>query len=148
MCDWQFKVELIFCTVKWHPKKRTSSCRTEQIVRLGAAIPANNMAAIAEGYMGISSVTIKNKKYENKDDSEAFNREIIRHWANKNPENQVKVSLKIWLPPASEGWGNVLFSQAVCSHLGGCTPFRSRCGGTPPIHGRYSMASVGTPQPG
>ena len=64
-----------------------------QIVRLAATISANNMAAIAEGYMDISSETIKNKKYENKDDAEAFNREIIRYWMNKNPGNQVEVSL-------------------------------------------------------
>ena len=49
-----------------------------QIVRLAAAISANNMAAIAEGYMDISDETIKNKKYENKDDAKAFNREIIK----------------------------------------------------------------------
>ena len=64
-----------------------------QIVRLAANISANNMAAIAEGYMDISSETIKNKKYENKDDAEAFNRGIIRYWMNKNPDNQVEVSL-------------------------------------------------------
>ena len=67
-----------------------------QIVRLAAAIPANNMAAIAEGYMDIANETIKNKKYENKDDAEAFNREIIRYWMNKNPGNEVEVSLNIF----------------------------------------------------
>ena len=64
----------------------------QQIVRLGAAISANKMTSIAEGYMDIDDATIRNKKYENKDDAEAFNRAIIRHWANKNPENQVQVS--------------------------------------------------------
>ena len=50
------------------------------------------MAAIAEGYMNISDATIKNKKYENKDDAEAFNREVLRHWKNKNSSSdQVKV---------------------------------------------------------
>ena len=62
-----------------------------QIVRLAAAISANNMAAIAEGYMDISDETIKNKKYENKDDAQAFNREIIKVWVYKNSGN-VKVS--------------------------------------------------------
>ena len=66
----------------------------KQIVRLAAAISAEKMAAIAEGYMDIDDATIKNKKYENKDDAEAFNREIIKTWLYKNPDNQVKVSLK------------------------------------------------------
>ena len=53
----------------------------------------NNMAAIAEGYMDIDDATIKNKKSENKDDAEAFNREIIRIWRNRySGSNQVKVS--------------------------------------------------------
>ena len=71
----------------------TDQLTNNQIVRLAAIISANNMAAIAEGYMGILSETIKNKKYENKDDAEAFNREIIRYWMNKNPDNQVEVSV-------------------------------------------------------
>ena len=49
-----------------------------QIVRLATAISDHNMAAIAEGYMDISDETIKNVKYENKGNPEAFNREIIR----------------------------------------------------------------------
>ena len=71
----------------------TDQLTNNQIVRLAATISANNMAAIAEGYMDISSETIKNKKYENKDDAEAFSREIIRYWMNRNPNNQVEVSL-------------------------------------------------------
>ena len=64
----------------------------KQIVRLATAISANNMAAIAEGYLDINDETIKNKKYENKDDAEAFNREILKYWVNKNPgPNQIKV---------------------------------------------------------
>ena len=63
-----------------------------QIVRLAAAISASKMAAIAEGYMDISDETIKNKKFENKDDAEAFNREILKYWINKNSgPNQAKV---------------------------------------------------------
>ena len=64
--------------------------KRQQIVRLAAAISAKDMTSLAEGYMDIDDATIKNKKYENKD-AEAFNREIIRHWANKHPKNQVKV---------------------------------------------------------
>ena len=63
-----------------------------QTVRLAAAISAGNMAAIAEGYMNISDETIKNKKFENKDDAEAFNREILKYWINQNSgPNQAKV---------------------------------------------------------
>ena len=63
----------------------------KQIVRLAAAISADNMASIAEGYMDIDDATIKNKKFENKDNAEAFNRDIIKHWMYKNPDNQVQV---------------------------------------------------------
>ena len=63
----------------------------KQIVRLGAAISADSMAAIAEGYMDISDETIKNIKSENKK-AEAFNREIIKIWRNKYPDDQLKVS--------------------------------------------------------
>ena len=64
-----------------------------QIVRLAAAISADNMSAIAEGYMDISDETIKNKKFENKDDAEAFNREILKYWTYGNPDNQVQVRI-------------------------------------------------------
>ena len=63
----------------------------KQIVRLGAAISADNMAAIAEGYMDIDDTTIKNLQYENKGQAQAFNREIIKHWAHKNRHDQIKV---------------------------------------------------------
>ena len=56
----------------------------KQIVRLAAAISADNMAAIAEGYMDIDDATIKNLQYENKGQAQAFNREILRYWTNKN----------------------------------------------------------------
>ena len=65
-----------------------------QIVRLAAAISAENMESIAEGYMNISSEEIRNKKYEH-NDKQAFNTEIIKTWLRKNPNNQVQVSLKI-----------------------------------------------------
>ena len=63
-----------------------------QIIRLGASISSNDMEAIAEGYMNIDVGTIKNLRDENQRDAQAFNRDIIRHWACKNPENQVQVS--------------------------------------------------------
>ena len=65
-----------------------------QIVRLAAAISADNMAAIAEGYLDISYETIKNLQYEKRDQAQGFNREIIRFWAIKNAgPNQVNVSI-------------------------------------------------------
>ena len=42
-------------------------------------------------YMDLSDETIKNKKYENKDDAQAFNREIIKTWMYKNSGDCVKV---------------------------------------------------------
>ena len=72
-------------------KEDKQQLTNKQIVRLAAAISANNMAAIAEGYMDIDDATIKIKKYENKDDAEAFNRDIIKTWLYKNPNDQVKV---------------------------------------------------------
>ena len=63
----------------------------KQMVPLAALISVQKMAAIAEGYMDISDETIKNIKFENKDD--AVNREIIKYWLNKNSGgNQILVS--------------------------------------------------------
>ena len=64
----------------------------QHVVRLAAAISADNMAAIAEGYMDISDETIKNIDRDTRN-AEAFNREIIKYWKNKNPENQAEVKL-------------------------------------------------------
>ena len=55
----------------------------KQIVRLAAAISADNMAAIAEGYMNISPETVKNLRRD-ASNSEAFNRDVLRYWTNKN----------------------------------------------------------------
>ena len=67
-----------------------------QIVRLASTISADNMASIAEGYMDIDDATIKNLQYENKDNAEAFNREIIRRWTYRNSENQIKVDIQLF----------------------------------------------------
>ena len=66
---------------------------SRQIMRLAAAISADNMEAIAEGYIGIPNETIKNLQYDNKGKAHAFNKEAIRYWAKKNPENQVQVNV-------------------------------------------------------
>ena len=62
-----------------------------QIVRLAAAISTDNLESIAEGYMGIEPETVKNLQDENRGKAQAFNRAILRYWANKHPENQVQV---------------------------------------------------------
>ena len=70
---------------------RSMQLTGERVVSLAAAIPADEMRAIAEGYMGISQVSVKNLLYENIGQAEAFNREVIRKWAHQNPENQAQV---------------------------------------------------------
>ena len=69
-----------------------SDLSNSNISQLAAAIAATDMKTIAEGYLYIAPETVKNIQYENGWDAQAFNRDIIRHWANKNsgPE-QVKV---------------------------------------------------------
>ena len=45
------------------------------------------------GYLDIEDETIKNVKYGNKDNAEAFNRDIIRRWLYQNPrDKQTQVS--------------------------------------------------------
>ena len=66
---------------------------SRHIVRLAAALPVDKMAEIAEGYMDIDGETIRNMKVKNKDDDDAFSREIIIHWTKNNPEDQVQVDI-------------------------------------------------------
>ena len=64
-----------------------------QIVRLAAAVSSRDMESIALGYLNIEDETIKNVKYENKDNAEVFNRGIIRRWTYQNPgHKQTQVS--------------------------------------------------------
>ena len=64
-----------------------------QIVRLAAAISGRDMESIALGYLEIEEETIKNFKDARRDNMEAFNRDLIRLWANKNCRtNQCQVS--------------------------------------------------------
>ena len=63
----------------------------KQIVRLAAAITANNMESIAEGYMDIDNETVKNLRRD-ASNSEGFNRDVLRYWTNKNSgPSQVRV---------------------------------------------------------
>ena len=59
-----------------------------QIQRLAAAISRNKMESIAMGYLDISHEKIKSSRGE---ETEAFNREMIVLWSNRNPKNQVMV---------------------------------------------------------
>ena len=63
----------------------------QAIVRLASVISTHHMTAIAEGYMDIDEEIIRNKKLENRDDAEAFNKEIIRYWMKRNPDSQRQV---------------------------------------------------------
>ena len=63
----------------------------KQIVRLAAAISADNMESIAEGYMDMDNETVKNIRRD-ASNSEAFNRDVIRYWTNKNSgPSQIRV---------------------------------------------------------
>ena len=70
--------------------KDSDQLTRKQIARLAAAISADNMHYIAEGYMDMDPDTIRNIRRD-ASSSEAFNRDAIRHWIYKNPENQVQV---------------------------------------------------------
>ena len=69
------------------------SVTNKDIARLAEAISAKNMELIAIKYMGIEWATLENLKRENKEDAQAFSRDIIRKWCymNSGPD-EVKVS--------------------------------------------------------
>ena len=64
-----------------------------QIQQLGATISQPNMESIAMGFLNIDDDTISSFRVKRGDNTEAFNRDIIIYWANKNPRNQVKVNI-------------------------------------------------------
>ena len=63
----------------------------EHITRLAEVIPAKNMESIAERYLYISPEAIINTRQNNPDDQKEFNRDILRKWTYKNPDNQRQV---------------------------------------------------------
>ena len=77
-------------------EKDPTQLSRRQIVRLADAISEKYMALIAEGYMDISDVNIKKLRYENQGKGKAFNREVVKYWTKKNPDNQVKVNCFIF----------------------------------------------------
>ena len=63
-----------------------------QIARLAAVISGNDVETIAQRFLCISNVTVKNTRDDERK-SEAFSREIFHRWKNQNQdENQVQVS--------------------------------------------------------
>ena len=43
------------------------------------------LKSIALGYLNIDLMIIKSKQFEHRGNSEAFNRDILKRWANRNP---------------------------------------------------------------
>ena len=65
---------------------------TRQIARLAPVISISNMETIALGYLGLEEEWIESLRVEKKDQPDAFNRAVLRKWANKNSTpKQVKV---------------------------------------------------------
>ena len=63
----------------------------KQITELADEISVTEMTKIAIKYLNIKKGVIGNIKVNNPGDAEAQSRAILRKWANRNPENQVKV---------------------------------------------------------
>ena len=70
--------------------RKDGKLTSQLIQQLGAAISARNMESIAMGYFNMDHEIIANIPRIN---SEAFNRRVLNHWANKNPKNQIKVRI-------------------------------------------------------
>ena len=61
-----------------------TSIATKDIVRLAEVITAKNMDSIAMKYMNMEWETLENLKGENKDDAQAFTRDVLRKWCYMN----------------------------------------------------------------
>ena len=60
------------------------------IVQLATAIPVDVMEKIALGHFGLSHAVVKNIRSDVRN-AQAMSREILRTWAYRNPDNQIKV---------------------------------------------------------
>ena len=70
----------------------------KDIIRLAEAIAAKHMEEIAMLYFDIDWEVVENSKKDHRDDAQAFNRDMIRKWAYKNPgPNQVQCLLLKYL---------------------------------------------------
>ena len=61
------------------------------IVQLATAISVDVMEKIALGRFNISYGALRNIKSDERNNAQAVNREILRNWKYKNPDNQLKV---------------------------------------------------------
>ena len=74
------------------PEETSGRLTNRQYVRLGRAISSPDIESIALGYLNIDDEIIKSLRYEHRGNSEAFNRDILKRWAYRNPgSNQVEV---------------------------------------------------------
>ena len=62
-----------------------------QRIALAAKISAQNWMKIAVAYLELEDGVLSSLKSKHREDVEALNEEIIKIWANKNRDNQVKV---------------------------------------------------------
>ena len=61
------------------------------LARLATKIRSREMEKVALAYLGIDKETIKTVLYSYREDSDAFNRDMLARWMNKNPENSRQV---------------------------------------------------------
>ena len=85
-----FLLSWIFLSPPCNIIPREGQLTNPQIASLGSAIAADSMASIAISYMGIDNETMKNIDRDTRN-AEAFNREILKQWTYRNPDNQVQV---------------------------------------------------------
>ena len=94
------------------------SLTDEKMDVLAASIPADAMETTAEEYMDISFEEIMDIKDKNRQDTVAFNKEIIERWASQIPESeQAKVFIYNFYRPQRSYEGYVFRSvcQEFCS---------------------------------
>ena len=119
-----------------------------QIVRLASAISADNMESIVEGYLDITPETVKNTRRD-ASSSEAFNRDIIKYWRNKNSEDQVQVQKAFITAHVRSTTGGFVYT-GVCPGQGYHNPcggyLSDGHGGNPVLSGVYLSPSQEVPQ--
>ena len=72
-------------------KERGQILTNRQIAMLASSVSKDKLVAIAQDFMRFTHESVTLIQKENCDDIEALKRKIIQIWANRNPENQVKV---------------------------------------------------------
>ena len=69
----------------------TGQLTNRQYIELASAISVKVVRTIALGYLGLSDSAIKNIETDHQGNAEAQSREMLRKWAYRNPDNQVKL---------------------------------------------------------